>query len=101
MVIFKTPIVENNEESSQDGQEKTPRQSGSMVTHHDDVVTRMKNVEMIELGKHRIKPWYFAPYPQVWVITAVSYLNCNQKIIIHISFRNYAKCPASISVNSV
>lgn len=43
----------------------TPRQSGSMVTHHDDVVTRMKNVEMIELGKHRIKPWYFAPYPQV------------------------------------
>lgn len=46
----------------------TPRQSGSMVTHHDDVVTRMKNVEMIELGKHRIKPWYFAPYPQVCFI---------------------------------
>lgn len=43
----------------------TPRQSGSMVTHHDDVVTRMKNVEMIELGRHQIKPWYFAPYPQV------------------------------------
>lgn len=41
-----------------------PRQSGSMVSHHDDVVTRMKNVEMIELGRHRIKPWYFAPYPQ-------------------------------------
>lgn len=41
-----------------------PRQSGSMVAHHDDVVTRMKNVEMIELGRHRIKPWYFAPYPQ-------------------------------------
>lgn len=45
----------------------TPRQSGSMVTHHDDVVTRMKNIEMIELGKHRIKPWYFAPYPQVCI----------------------------------
>lgn len=42
-----------------------PRQSGSMVTHQDDVVTRMKNVDMIELGKHKIKPWYFAPYPQV------------------------------------
>jgi len=25
----------------------------------------MKNIDMIELGKHRIKPWYFAPYPQV------------------------------------
>jgi histone acetyltransferase HTATIP len=44
----------------------TPRMSGSMVTHHDgDTVTRMKNVQMIELGRHRIKPWYFAPYPQV------------------------------------
>ncbi|XP_017786166.1 PREDICTED: histone acetyltransferase Tip60 isoform X2 [Nicrophorus vespilloides] len=42
-----------------------PRQSGSMVAHHDDVITRMKNVDMIELGKHRIKPWYFAPYPQM------------------------------------
>lgn len=45
-----------------------PRQSGSLVTHHDDVVTRMKNVQMIELGRHRIKPWYFSPYPQVNVI---------------------------------
>lgn len=49
----------------------TPRQSGSMVTHHDDVVTRMKNIEMIELGKHRIKPWYFAPYPQVHYINPI------------------------------
>ena len=46
-----------------------PRQSGSMVSHHDDLVTRMKNVEMVELGVHRIKPWYFAPYPQVHVVT--------------------------------
>lgn len=52
-------------EDSQEVPPITPRQSGSMVTHHDDVVTRMKNVEMIELGKHRINPWYFAPYPQV------------------------------------
>lgn len=44
-----------------------PRQSGSLVTHHDDVVTRMKNIQMIELGKHRIKPWYFSPYPQVLI----------------------------------
>lgn len=58
--------VTSNEEVSQDGKNGTPRQSGSMVTiHQDDVVTRMKNIEMIELGKHRIKPWYFSPYPQV------------------------------------
>lgn len=61
-----TMPVTTNEEGSQDGKNGTPRQSGSMVTiHQDDVVTRMKNIEMIELGKHRIKPWYFSPYPQV------------------------------------
>ncbi|XP_037073248.1 histone acetyltransferase Tip60-like [Pollicipes pollicipes] len=38
--------------------------TGSMAVHQDDVVTRVKNVQMIELGRHRIKPWYFAPYPQ-------------------------------------
>lgn len=55
-----TPSLDDD---SQEPLEKTPRQSGSMVTHHDDVVTRMKNIQLIELGKHRIKPWYFSPYP--------------------------------------
>ncbi|XP_034119045.1 histone acetyltransferase Tip60 [Drosophila nasuta] len=58
------PSTPGQEDGSQDGKIATPRQSGSMVTHQDDVVTRMKNVEMIELGRHRIKPWYFSPYPQ-------------------------------------
>ncbi|KAH8290082.1 hypothetical protein KR044_009629, partial [Drosophila immigrans] len=57
-------MLPSGEDGSQDGKIATPRQSGSMVTHQDDVVTRMKNVEMIELGRHRIKPWYFSPYPQ-------------------------------------
>lgn len=46
-------------------QSAAPRQTGSMVAHHDDAITRMKNVELIELGQYRIKPWYFSPYPQV------------------------------------
>lgn len=29
----------------------------------DDIITRVKNVQLIEIGKHRIKPWYFSPYP--------------------------------------
>lgn len=67
VLIPSTPTVggEDSNDASQPPPTLTPRQSGSMVTHHDDVVTRMKNIEMIELGKHRIKPWYFAPYPQV------------------------------------
>ena len=42
-----------------------PRSTGSLAAHNpDDLVTRIKNIDMIELGKHRIKPWYFSPYPQ-------------------------------------
>lgn len=43
-----------------------PRQTGSMVSshHEQDTVTRMRNLEWIELGRYRIKPWYFSPYPQ-------------------------------------
>ncbi|XP_045774019.1 histone acetyltransferase Tip60 isoform X3 [Maniola jurtina] len=52
-----------------------PRTSGSLVAHgHDDLVTRMKNIEMIELGRHRIRPWYFAPYPQEMVNLACIYI---------------------------
>lgn len=63
----KHPGVENDD--SQDGAPQTPsagpRPTGSLVVHHhDDVVTRMKNIELIEIGRHRIKPWYFSPYPQ-------------------------------------
>ncbi|KAL3267139.1 hypothetical protein HHI36_011279 [Cryptolaemus montrouzieri] len=64
----KGPSLDN--EDSQDAPTipvQGPRQSGSMVSHHDDIVTRMKNIDLIELGKHRIKPWYFAPYPQEMV----------------------------------
>ena len=38
----------------------TPRMTGSLaVPGHgpDDIITRMKNIELIELGRHRIKPW--------------------------------------------
>ena len=42
-----------------------PRSTGSLAAHNpDDLVTRIKNIDMIELGKNRIKPWYFSPYPQ-------------------------------------
>lgn len=60
-----TPVIPLDDDSQESpSSEKTPRQSGSMISHgNDDVVTRMKNVKLIELGKYRIKPWYFSPYP--------------------------------------
>lgn len=58
-----------------DGPPVAPRLTGSMVAHgSDDVVTRMKNVEMIELGRHRIRPWYFSPYPQELVTLPCIYI---------------------------
>lgn len=57
------PVCVSNDENSA-ANAGVPRLTGSMVAHNDDVVTRMKNVEMIELGLHRIRPWYFSPYPQ-------------------------------------
>lgn len=42
-----------------------PRITGSMVpVVHEDVVTRIKNIQTIYLGRHLIEPWYFSPYPQ-------------------------------------
>ena len=60
-MVFPQP---QTPEAPNDGTQP-PRITGSMVAHNDDVVTRMKNVQMIELGIHRIRPWYFSPYPQV------------------------------------
>lgn len=49
-----------------------PRMTGSLAANHPDLLTtRIKNIEMLELGRHRIKPWYFSPYPQELVA-----LNC-------------------------
>lgn len=65
----KFPPTEN--EDSQDSSAPCPRSTGSMVAHHDDIVTRMKNIEMIELGRNRIRPWYFSPYPQELVNSCI------------------------------
>ena len=68
---FKHPSLAgevDKAEQGADGNETTtsaPRITGSMVpVVHEDVVTRIKNIQMIYLGRHLIEPWYFAPYPQ-------------------------------------
>ncbi|KAM3724474.1 Histone acetyltransferase Tip60 [Dirofilaria immitis] len=45
---------------------KAPTQRGSMsiIGHSEDALTRIRNIEMVELGRYRIQPWYFSPYPQ-------------------------------------
>lgn len=63
-------------QDSSDGIPTAPRMTGSLVSDrsHDDIVTRMKNIECIELGRHRLKPWYFSPYPQELTTLPILYL---------------------------
>ncbi|XP_047462292.1 histone acetyltransferase KAT5 isoform X2 [Mugil cephalus] len=73
--VFQPPPPEDSQDSS-DGIPTAPRMTGSLVSDrsHDDIVTRMKNIECIELGRHRLKPWYFSPYPQELTSLPILYL---------------------------
>eukprot|EP00051_Salpingoeca_urceolata_P000765 m.35944 g.35944 ORF g.35944 m.35944 type:complete len:451 (+) comp10970_c0_seq1:132-1484(+) len=55
-----------------------PSQSGSLrrdsKADGHDVIARMKNIGTIELGKHRVQPWYFAPYPECLTTVPILYL---------------------------
>ncbi|XP_056601628.1 histone acetyltransferase KAT5a isoform X2 [Triplophysa rosa] len=66
---------EDSQDSS-DGIPSAPRMTGSLVSDrsHDDIITRMKNIDCIELGRHRLKPWYFSPYPQELTTLPILYL---------------------------
>jgi histone acetyltransferase HTATIP len=39
------------------------RTSGSM-TQNQTEISRVRNLEKVQMGKHEIEPWYFSPYPQ-------------------------------------
>ncbi|CAL8402235.1 unnamed protein product, partial [Boreogadus saida] len=67
---------DEDSQDSSDGVPTAPRMTGSLVSDrsHDDIVTRMKNIDCIELGRHRLKPWYFSPYPQELTALPILYL---------------------------
>ncbi|XP_063059533.1 histone acetyltransferase KAT5b isoform X2 [Engraulis encrasicolus] len=68
--------TDEDSQDSTDGIPSAPRMTGSLVSDrsHDDIVTRMKNIDCIELGRHRLKPWYFSPYPQELTALPILYL---------------------------
>uniref|UniRef100_A0A671KJF1 Histone acetyltransferase KAT5 n=1 Tax=Sinocyclocheilus anshuiensis TaxID=1608454 RepID=A0A671KJF1_9TELE len=68
--------TDEDSQDSSDGIPCAPRMTGSLVSDrsHDDIVTRMKNIDCIELGRHRLKPWYFSPYPQELTSLPILYL---------------------------
>eukprot|EP00049_Salpingoeca_infusionum_P004804 m.83932 g.83932 ORF g.83932 m.83932 type:complete len:425 (+) comp12733_c0_seq2:165-1439(+) len=79
--------------------QRAPQSAGSGSLRapgsHDDVVSRMKNIEEIEIGNCRIKPWYFSPYPKELTLVEVVYLCefCLKYCKSETAFRRHkAKC---------
>lgn len=75
-ILPNTTLWSQDSQDSSDGIPSAPRMTGSLVSDrsHDDIVTRMKNINCIELGRHRLKPWYFSPYSQELTSLPILYL---------------------------
>ena len=69
-----------------DGDEDTPlpvfskareieklRTQGSMTQSHSEV-SRVKNLDKIQMGKHEVEAWYFSPYPIEFAHTPTLYI---------------------------
>ncbi|XP_075534581.1 histone acetyltransferase KAT5-like isoform X4 [Dermacentor variabilis] len=51
--------------------EASGSRTGGSTAAQNDVVSRVKNIHMIELGQYGIKPWYFSPYPEELANTCI------------------------------
>ena len=56
-------VEENEKPEVEEEKEKRPRMSGSLIQNpHDDITTRIKNIEYIEIGRHRLRYIVFLFY---------------------------------------
>lgn len=103
--------MESRDESDRPKSQVVPRQTGSMISssHEQDVVTRIRNIEWIQIGRHRIKPWYFSPYPYELVSApciyicefCLKYLKSEGCLKRHLVGRNsFLKLPDEMPVSS-
>ncbi|BGP40690.1 Histone acetyltransferase [Rhodotorula kratochvilovae] len=49
------------------------RTQGSMTQSHSEV-SRVKNLDRIQIGRHLVEAWYFSPYPVEYAHTPVLYI---------------------------
>lgn len=68
--------AQNPEENDRPKLQIKPRQTGSMISshHEQDTITRIRNIEWIQIGRYKIKPWYFSPYPEELVSEPCIYI---------------------------
>lgn len=70
------------------------RTSGSM-TQNQTEISRVRNLEKIQMGEHEIEPWYFSPYPVDFSDADIVYI-CEMCLLYFASERQFcrhrAKC---------
>lgn len=44
--------------------EREKLRTGGSMTQNQTEISRVRNLEKVQMGKHEIEPWYFSPYPQ-------------------------------------
>lgn len=70
------------------------RTSGSMTQSHSEI-SRVKNLDKLQIGKHQVEAWYFSPYPVEYAHLPVLYI-CEFCLLYYPSFtqlsRHRTKC---------
>ncbi|WVR05251.1 histone acetyltransferase ESA1 [Kwoniella sp. DSM 27419] len=70
------------------------RTSGSMTQSHSEI-SRVKNLNKLQIGKHEVETWYFSPYPVEYAHLPVLYI-CEFCLLFYPSFtqlkRHRTKC---------
>ncbi|KAF9904820.1 Histone acetyltransferase [Lobosporangium transversale] len=64
---------ENGEVFSKEQEIEKLRTSGSM-TQNPHEVARVKNLNLIQIGKHEVETWYFSPYPVEYAHLPILYI---------------------------
>ncbi|KAG0353997.1 acyl-CoA N-acyltransferase [Gamsiella multidivaricata] len=66
-------LDENGDVFSKEQEIEKLRTSGSM-TQNPHEVARVKNLNMIQIGKHEVETWYFSPYPVEYAYLPTLYI---------------------------
>ena len=70
------------------------RTSGSMTQSHSEI-SRVKNLDKLQIGKHQVEAWYFSPYPIEYAHLPVLYI-CEFCLLFYPGFtqlkRHRTKC---------
>ena len=69
--------------------------TGGSMTQNQTEISRVRNLEQVQMGKYEIEPWYFSPYPAEFVDSDLVYI-CEFCLCYFGSFtpfkRHRAKC---------